>query len=560
VTLLTAFARAEAAAAGRAQRIRTVRHVHLSRRPLVVIPLQLAGEACAPLAVMLGDDPDKPRTLTVYEPRDRARRFEFAADLAEVILGHLDGYLPPDDPDDDPDVLRDRDTPTPGAPTPGAPTPGAPTPGAPTPGAPTPGAPTPGAPAPEPLPDAPQLLVPNPSAAAFLRLLGRSTRLRRTDGEHAVRPTVPLLGRWLTHYAERAEVPGSALLLAMTTALAEHWATGQSDLEDANLAALLGWIDPADGLTGQQAARLAEDPVRCPPAGPVTDPSFDNEVLEGRMAAIRDATEAGDGPALARAQAAMDAALHGQLAPTWELMWRAHALLAALPEAAHAQRRWKDDRRSFTAQAAWLREGGAPQPRRDSAVAAAKRLARLEREQQRLAVERAHDDPLVMAEYRLTGEAFAGTVVAADPTRLDTGGRKPKLRPWLIVQTADAVIVEPGALLTCPDYPSQSAKVIQIADNDNDNDNDNDDDDNDDNDTSTGGTLVTLELSGGMGRGLAAPPGTTPARGDAVTYTTLRDDFQPAPQFPSREETPWTHGGPPPEYVPTDDDAQEAWS
>jgi len=532
VTLLTAFARAEAAAAGRAQRIRTVRHVHLGRHPLVVIPLQLAGEACAPLAVMLGDAPDKARLLTVYEPRDRARRFEFAADLAEVILGHLDGYLPADDdhdddhdedPNEDSDVHRDQR-----------------------------------APAPEPLPDAPQLLVPNPNGAAFLRLLGRSTRLRRTDGEYAVRPTVPLLGRWLTHYAERAEVPGSVLLLPMTTALADHWATGQSDLEDANLAALLGWIDPADGLTGQQAARLAEDPVRCPPAGPVTDPTFDNEVLEGRMAAIRDATEAGDGPALARAQAAMDAALHSQLAPTWDLMWRAHALLAELPEAPHAQRRWKDDRRSFTAQAAWLHEGGAPQPRRDSAVAAAKRLARLEREQQRLAVERAHDDPLVMAEYRLTGEAFAGAVVDADLTRLDAVGRKPKLRPWLIVQTADAVIVEPGALLTCPDYPSQSAKVIQIADNDN--DNDNDDDDNDDNDTSTGGTLVTLELSGGMGRGLAAPPGTTPARGDAVTYTTLRDDFQPAPQFPSREETPWTHGGPPPEYVPTDDDAQEAWS
>ena len=367
-----------------------------------------------------------------------------------------------------------------------------------------------GAPAPEPLPDAPQLLVPNPNAAAFLRLLGRSTRLRRTDGEYAVRPTVPLLGRWLTHYAERAEVPGSVLLLPMTTALADHWATGQSDLEDANLAALLGWIDPADGLTGQQAARLAEDPVRCPPACPVTDPTFDNEVLEGRMAAIRDATEAGDGPALARAQAAMDAALHSQLAPTWDLMWRAHALLAELPEAAHAQRRWKDDRRSFTAQAAWLREGGAPQPRRDSAVAAAKRLARLEREQQRLAVERAHDDPLVMAEYRLTGEAFAGTVVDADLTRLDAVGKKPKLRPWLIVQTTDAVIVEPGALLTCPDYPSQTAKVIEIADADNHNDNDNDDA----NDNDTAGTLVTLELSGGMGRALAAPPGSTPAEGD----------------------------------------------
>ncbi|HEX4292461.1 MAG TPA: hypothetical protein VH021_26300 [Trebonia sp.] len=501
MTLLTAFARAEAAAAGRARLIRTVRHVHLGRRPLVVIPLQLAGEACAPLSVMLGDDRDKPRTLTVYEPRDRARRFEFAADLAEVILGHLDGYLPadnPDNPDDDP----------------------------------------------EPLPDAPQLLVPNPNAAAFLALLGRSTRLRRTDGEYAVRPAVPLLGRWLTHYAERAEVPGSALLLPMTTALAEHWATGQSDLEDANLAALLGWIDPADGLTGQQAARLAEDPVRCPPAGPVSDPTFDNEVLEGRMAAVRDATQAGDGPALARAQAAMDVALHSQLAPTWDLIWRAHALLAKLPEAAHAERRWKDDRRSFTAQAAWLREGGAPQPRRDSAVAAAKRLARLEREQQRLAVERAHDDPLVMAEYRLTGEAFAGTVVDADLARLDTGGKKAKLRPWLTVRTADAIVVEPGATLTCPDYPSQAARVIDITtDHDR-----------------PGETRVTLELSGGMGRALTAPPGTTPARGDNVTYTTLRDDFQPAPQFPSREETPWTHGGPPLEYVPTDDDAQEPWS
>jgi hypothetical protein len=533
VTLLTAFARIEAAAVGRALPIRTVRHAHLGRRPLVVIPLQLAGEACAPLAVMLGDDPDKPRLLTVYEPRDRARRFEFAADLADVILGHLDGYLPADDDAS----ATDSGT--------GA------------------GSNQARTPAPEPVPDAPQLLVPNPNAAAFLGLLGRSTRLRRTDGEYAVRPTVPLLGRWLTHYAERAEVPGSVLLLPMTTALAEHWATGQSDLEDANLAALLGWIGPPDGLTGQQAARLAEDPVRCPPAGPVTDPTFDNEVLEGRMAAIRDATLAGDGPALARAQAAMDAALRGQLAPTWELMWRAHALLSALPEADHAQRRWKDDRRSFTAQAAWLREGGAPQPRRDSAVAAAKRLARLEREQQRLAVERAHDDPLVMAEYRLTGEAFAGAVVEADLTRLDTEGKKPKLRPWLVVATTDAVIVEPGTVLACPAYPSQAARVIYVTtanQNDNDNDNENENENDDTTNPGPGGTLVTLELSGGMGRALAAPPGSTPALGDEVTYTTLRDDFQPAPQFPSREETPWTHGGPPLEYIPTDDDAQEPWS
>jgi hypothetical protein len=164
----------------------------------------------------------------------------------------------------------------------------------------------------------------------------------------------------------------------------------------------------------------------------------------------------------------------------------------------------------------------------------------------------------VMAEYRLTGDAFAGIVVRADLTRLDTDGKKAKLRPWLIVATTDAVIVEPGTPLACPGYPGQAAKVIHVTTA-----NDDDDDNNANDDTINAGagvTLVTLELSGGMGRALAAPPGTTPALGDEVTYTTLRDDFQPAPQFPSREETPWTHGGPPLEYVPTDDDAQEPWS
>ena len=248
MTLLTSLARVEAAAVGRAQRIRTVRHVHLSDRPLVVIPLQLAGEACAPLAVMVGDDPDKPRLLTVYEPRDRAKRFEFAADLAEVILGHLDGYIPAGPASEGGgsggDELRHRGSSGDAS-----------------------------AERTDLFPDAPQLIVPNPNAAGFLRLLGRSARFRRTDGEYPVRPTVPLLGRWLTHYAERAEAPGSALMLPMTTALAEHWATGQSDLEDANLAALLGWIDPPPGQTGQQAARAAEDPLRSPPGRPPTPPS-----------------------------------------------------------------------------------------------------------------------------------------------------------------------------------------------------------------------------------------------------------------------------------------------
>ena len=57
MSLLTALAQVLAAETGRAQPVRTARHVHLADRPLVFVPLQLAGEACAPLAVLVGDDP-----------------------------------------------------------------------------------------------------------------------------------------------------------------------------------------------------------------------------------------------------------------------------------------------------------------------------------------------------------------------------------------------------------------------------------------------------------------------------------------------------------------------
>jgi hypothetical protein len=506
MSMLTSLARARAVETGRAQLIRTVRHVHLTSRPLIFIPLQLAGEACAPLAAMIGDDPAKPLLLTVYEPRDRTRRFEFAAALAAAVLGYIDSFTAVDPGTD------------------------------------------------QPYPDAPQLLVPNPAGATFTRLLGRSTRFRSTAGPYAVAATVPLLGHWLTYYGERVEVTPSALLLPVTSALSAHWATGQSATEDANLAALLAWIDPPAGITGAQAALAAEDPVLSPPAGPATDPTFDNEVLDGRIKAVRAASLAGDAAVLARAQIALDAALRSQLEPTWELMWRAVDLLRQLPEAAQAADRWTADRRSFTSQAAWINDGGAPPPKRDSAVSAARRLARLEREQQRLAVQLAYDDPLVMAEYRMTGEAFAGRATAVDPARIVPGkGNRTLLRPTVTVVTSDDVTVEPGATLTCPGYPKQKAVVQRVA-------------------PAAGQaaqpgmlTSVLLELEGGFGHAKLAADGSMPALGDWVTYTTLRDEWQPLPTFPDRENTPWTHGGPPAaeasaDYVPTPDDAAEDWS
>ena len=501
MTTLTSLARIEAAVLGRAQLIRAVRHVHVSDRPMVVIPLQLAGEPCAPLAAMIGDDRSAPRLLIVANPLNRDDRFRFAAELAEVVLGYVGGYAVGPEPGEKAAY-----------------------------------------------PDAPQLVVPNAGGVKFARLLGRSTRFRSTAGQGAVPAMVPVLGCWLTYFAERAQHPASSLLLTATEALSAHWATGQSAAEDQNLAALLGWVSPPPGTTGRQAALLAEDPMRCPPAGPATDPAFDRDVLvelyktikESRTAAPGEAAERGRRVGPEETLVSLERELRLVLEPTWRLVWQSIDLLRALPAGAHVAERWASDRKSFTGYTRYLRDGGFPQAKRDAAVDAARRLARLEGEQEQLDAQMAFDDPLVMAEYLMTGQAFEGVVVRAEPRRLDQSGKRARLRPWITLETADEVTAELGAELRSPARPSQKAVVIETT-------------------RLNGRTRVTLELQNGMGRGLDPAPGSVPDVEDVLCYTTLKLEFQPPRGFPAREDTPWTHGGPPPEYVPAGEDAAEPW-
>ena len=328
-------------------------------------------------------------------------------------------------------------------------------------------------------------------------------------------PSVPLLARWLTFFANAAEMAGSALLLNAVQALGLHWATGQSSAEDAQLAALLGWIDPPPGSTGAEAARAAEDPARCPPAGPATDPVFDNLVLAPLLSSAE--------PDLA----ALTEVLRGHLRPTWELMWRSLDLLRELPAGSRVAGRWDGDRDTYSGFVQHLAEGGPPQPRRDGAVAAAARLHRLENAATRYATQRAFDDPLVMAEYRLTGAAFVGDVTLAKADRIDDSGRRPVLRPRIMVVTTEPVRVEPGAALTSPARPGQKALVISVTAVD------------------AYKTEVLLELSGGMGRKLVAEPGSVPEVGERLLLTTLSEAYRPGGAFPDPDQTPWTHGGPP---------------
>jgi hypothetical protein len=116
------------------------------------------------------------------------------------------------------------------------------------------------------------------------------------------------------------------------------------------------------------------------------------------------------------------------------------------------------------------------------------------------------------------------------------------LRPLITVSTTDALSLAPGEPgLRRPELLEQKATVVSV--------------------TREGDTvMVELELREGMGSGREPRPGTVPAVGDTVCYSLLNDDYRKAPALPRKEDTPWTHGGPPEPYLPTAQDAQEPWS
>ena len=518
MSLINTLARLEATRSGRAQPLATVRHRHLSDRPLVVVPLTTAGEAGAPLGALVGTDRERPRLFAVPQPRDRDLRFAFLAELAGELLPYIDSYVdlvePAERNETDPATGKRVKVEV------------------------------------ELCLDAPQLIVPSRAGIDYLRLLGRSTRFRRTaeqdpDTPYPAPPHIPLLGRWLTHYGERARVPGASLLLSATDLLARHWATGQSSLEDLHLGALLAWVDPPRGESGAEAAGRAETgrddtgQLLCPPAGPATDPAFDNALLapaidaydlaRKQLAAAEDGESADERlGGLSVAERRIRELLATQLLPTWHATWHALDLLRTLPEGPRATERWNRDRWSFTGHRDRVRAGEPPQPRLDNAVGAAQKLASRETEQARLDAQEALDDPLVMASRRLAGEAFTCEVVDVELTWTESS--RPSPRPLLTVTTPDLPQLGGGAdvgegvkVHRSLDGKAQSAEFVRW----------------------TGEGALVLRVLNGMGRAKEPAPGTVPERGDRICWTLFEHEQRGGPQLPDPEETPWTHGGPP---------------
>ncbi|MFI0820467.1 hypothetical protein ACH4TX_31120 [Streptomyces sp. NPDC021098] len=527
MSLITTLARMEAVREGRARPVATVRHRHLSRRPLAFVPLTTAGETGAPLGALVGTERDSPRLLVVSQPRNRDLRFAFLSALAEEMLPYLEGYA------DDVELEERKET-----------------------------DPETGKKVPvqvELCADAPQLLVPSGAGVAFVRLLGRSMRFRRTaeqdpETPFPAPPRVPLLGRWLTHYGERSRVPGSSLLLSLTELLGRHWATGQSNLEDQHLGSLLAWIDPPQGVPGAEAAlhtesaRDGDGQLLYPPAGPATDPAFDNKLLAPAMSrydAARSEVTGGVAGGEARLRAA-EAELHeliaSQLRPTWDALWRGVDLLRELPEGARVADRWKRDRWSYTAHRDRIRAGEPPQPKLDDAVTAAQKLAARETAQAQLDAQEALDDPLVMAGRRLSGEAFAGEVTEVEMAWSEA--KVPRPRPLVTVRTDDRPHLAERIKLyrVMDDGRTQTAEFAWDAEEPADTE--------ESGQPGRASVAFVVRLTGGMGRGKEPEPGSVPEPGDRVCWTLFEHAPRGGPDLPDPESTPWTHGGPPDAAAP----------
>ncbi|WP_414166373.1 AAA family ATPase [Streptoverticillium reticulum] len=480
MSLLAALLRMRAAATGDALPTSRLRHLHLSDRPLMLLPLKQSGTAARPLAVMLGTDPGRPELLLAPPT---GSTLPMLTALASRVTAYIEEHQ-----------RRSEHLPA-----------------------------TSTRPAQQRFLDAPQLLVPNPHAVAYLNTLGRDLRLRPLDGGSSDSRSIRHLGQWLTFFADRAELPGTSALIPLTGLLTMHWVTGQSPLEDEDLATLLAWIDPPrHAASGHQAARAAEDPATHRPAGPATDPAFDTDYLAPLFHAYRARPRE-----RARCLDDLRTLLTHYLQPTWERMWQAYTLLQALPEADGTQRRWKRERTQFTDMTAYLAQDGRPQPARDNAVAAAIGLAHREHAAAAFDAERALDDPFTRAELRTTGEAFGGTVTTVDADHLVYGSSKrAQWRPRFTVSTTDPLRLEPGRTLACHAHRDARYTIRAITPRDSD-------------------TLVDLEVTAGMGTPARPRHAVLPDNGAFLVCTLAPDHHYRMPQFPPPDQIPWTHAGPP---------------
>jgi hypothetical protein len=256
----------------------------------------------------------------------------------------------------------------------------------------------------------PQLWVSSGAAVAHLDTLADRLRYNRDN------VLVRRFGELLSYATGRVLIAGQQTLVAATSALKLHWATGQQDGEDEHLGTLLVWLDPRPGRTIHEAVATAE----LVPMGVKTDPDFDRDVLEPLVRAYDRATRDGAPDTVVQAHARrIQTSLEPVVLPIYAATQRAidflqRSGLPPLPDLPQLEAHEAAEFANFMD----VRDQGRPLTLRDSPKAAAFGLEGREKAGENAEAALLLGDRVARASARLAGRLVVGEV--ENPRRLRT--------------------------------------------------------------------------------------------------------------------------------------------
>lgn len=439
--------------AGEAQPYRELRHFHVADRPFVMAYVQMAGETFSLWACLCGRDRDNPQWIIADDPRNRDLQSEAFAELAGVLNAEITESLNSEF---------------------------------------------------EPM----QIWVSNATAGQNLGRLSRVMRARQVSED------VSLAGSYLDLYAQSMAAPTSSLCIAATEALRRQRVTGQSDLEDANLAAQLVWWDrrllakfhPTIKAGRAKTMSVFEAAVEAErlPMGTLTSPDSDEEMqpLLSQMSDLRRS-----GTTSSKLSRQLTEKLQAEVWPIWDAIWEAHRAVSRIKEAPSADLGWQRDSSSFHWFHDYFTRGG-KRTFTDSPIRAAKLLATWEAAQADAARAQVAEDRLALVEAVLDNNAVIGVVTAVSEKK--NGKSK---HPVLTVDVDDTELTK-GVDLWWRDNLKVKGEIVAVE-------------------TVKAGVRLTIEITGGMRNNVL------PAWGDEVVFITLAPSFPIRPPMP--ESPPWTH-------------------
>ena len=358
---------------------------------------------------------------------------------------------------------------------------------------------------------APQLVVANTGTAKMLERLGRRLAYLPTDGPRPADQALVRLGRHLRFVVNHAWVPGQQLLVSLTDLLNEHWMTAQSELERQSLAALDAFLDPPDGVHGFEAAARVEDASVGPiPAGD------DDERLAPLVERFNECRSNRTAPAVVQPLLGPIADHYRPLVQrAWDLLWCCRDREATFTEAPSVERRWAEDRQSYTAHIDWMARGGLRRTRQTSRQAATT-LRRLGEAQRLLEAEEACDDPLRMVPYILQHKAVRGRVVGVNREHRELATKRMVARPLVTLHSPDPCLIPLGKELWWSAQPGGREYLVEDVAA-----------------APDGGWLVTLKLMTG------SPAADLPGVGSEASFSVHNTHRAPPLTLP--DEEPWTH-------------------